>query len=84
VIAAEVYFAAHPEGELSDIEWLHYGRYLHEQAPGQANQYTTHRYEFYGREVRVTPDALIPRPETEYKGEVSHCSCGTLRCWLAL
>jgi release factor glutamine methyltransferase len=61
-----VYFHAYPERELSDIEWLHYGRYLHERLQGKPTQYITHRQEFYGREFRVTPDVLIPRPETEH------------------
>ena len=25
------YFYAHPEQELREVEWLHYGRYLHER-----------------------------------------------------
>jgi release factor glutamine methyltransferase len=61
-----VYFHAHPERELSELEWLHYGRYLHERLQGKPTQYITHRQEFYGREFRVTPDVLIPRPETEH------------------
>jgi len=59
------YFYAHPEQELRDVEWLHYGRYLHERLKGKPTQYITHRQEFYAREFRVTPDVLIPRPETE-------------------
>jgi len=62
---------AHPERELTDIEWLHYGRYLHERLQGKPTQYITHRQEFYGREFRVTPDVLIPRPETEHVVEVA-------------
>jgi release factor glutamine methyltransferase len=59
------YFYAHPEQELREVEWLHYGRYLHERIKGKPTQYITHRQEFYGRDFRVTPDVLIPRPETE-------------------
>jgi release factor glutamine methyltransferase len=59
------YFYAHPEQELREVEWLHYGRYLHERIQGKPTQYVTKKQEFYGREFRVTPDVLIPRPETE-------------------
>lgn len=61
-----VYLYAHPEQELAEVEWLHYGRYLHERMGGKPTQYITKRQEFYGREFRVTPDVLIPRPETEH------------------
>src|SRR5689334_18125088 len=57
---------AHPEQELREVEWLHYGRYLHERLQGKPTQYITKRQEFYGREFRITPDVLIPRPETEH------------------
>ncbi|HEY5540633.1 MAG TPA: peptide chain release factor N(5)-glutamine methyltransferase, partial [Coriobacteriia bacterium] len=60
-----VYLYAHPERELKDLEWLHYGRYLHERLQGKPTQYITKKQEFYGREFRVSPDVLIPRPETE-------------------
>ncbi len=60
-----VYFHAHPEQELREVEWLHYGRYLNERMKGKPTQYITHNQVFYGREFRVTPDVLIPRPETE-------------------
>jgi release factor glutamine methyltransferase len=66
-----VYLYAHPERELQEVEWLHYGRYLHERLNGKPTQYITGRQEFYGREFRVTPDALIPRPETEHVVEVA-------------
>jgi release factor glutamine methyltransferase len=60
-----VYFFAHPEQELREVEWIHYGRYLDERIKGKPTQYITHRQEFWGREFRVSPDVLIPRPETE-------------------
>src|SRR3954470_2333410 len=66
-----VYLYAHPEHVLADLEWLHYGRYLHERLMGKPTQYITKRQEFYGRDFRVTPDVLIPRPETEHVVEVA-------------
>src|SRR5689334_1783103 len=66
-----VYLFAHPEHELAEVEWIHYGRYLHERLKGKPTQYITKRQEFYGREFRVTPDVLIPRPETEHLVEVA-------------
>jgi release factor glutamine methyltransferase len=66
-----VYLYAHPERELEDVEWIHYGRYLHERLQGKPTQYITQRQEFYGREFHVTPDVLIPRPETEHVVEVA-------------
>jgi release factor glutamine methyltransferase len=65
------YLFAHPERELQEVEWLHYGRYLHERMQGKPTQYITKRQEFYGREFRVTPDVLIPRPETEHVVETA-------------
>ncbi|MCS7042759.1 MAG: peptide chain release factor N(5)-glutamine methyltransferase [Bryobacteraceae bacterium] len=57
---------AHPEHELTTVEWIHYGRYLHERLQGRPVQYITRKQEFYGREFEVTPAVLIPRPETEH------------------
>lgn len=59
------YLYAHPEQALREVEWIHYGRFLHERLNGKPTQYITGRQEFYGREFRVTPDVLIPRQETE-------------------
>jgi release factor glutamine methyltransferase len=66
-----VYLFAHPEHELAEVEWIHYGRYLHERLQGKPTQYITKRQEFYGREFGVTPDVLIPRPETEHVVEAA-------------
>jgi release factor glutamine methyltransferase len=65
------YLYAHPEEELGEIAWIHYGRYLHERLKGKPTQYITGRQEFYGRDFRVTSDVLIPRPETEHVVEAA-------------
>lgn len=59
------YLYAHPEQDLREVEWIHYGRWLHERMRGKPLQYITRTQEFYGRPFRVTPSVLIPRPETE-------------------
>jgi len=65
------YLYAHPEEELNEIAWIHYGRYLHERMKGKPTQYITGRQEFYGRDFRVNADVLIPRPETEHLVEAA-------------
>jgi release factor glutamine methyltransferase len=62
---------AHGNDELVELWWIHYGRYLHQRIKGEPTQYITGRQEFYGREFRVTPDVLIPRPETEHLVEAA-------------
>jgi release factor glutamine methyltransferase len=62
---------AHSDEELKELWWIHYGRYLHERMQGKPTQYITGRQEFYGREFRVNPDVLIPRPETEHLVEIA-------------
>lgn len=61
-----VWLYAHSDEELKELWWIHYGRYLHERLKGRPTQQITGRQEFYGREFRITPDVLIPRPETEH------------------
>jgi release factor glutamine methyltransferase len=65
------YLYAHSDDELPEVAWIHYGRYLHERMKGKPTQYITGRQEFYGRDFRVTPDVLIPRPETEHLVEAA-------------
>jgi release factor glutamine methyltransferase len=66
-----VYFYAHPEQELRELEWLHFGRYLNQRLNGTPTQYVIGHQEFYSREFHVTPGVLIPRPETEHVVEVA-------------
>jgi release factor glutamine methyltransferase len=70
---------AHSGDELREVWWIHYGRYLHERLQGKPTQYITGHQEFYGREFRVTPDVLIPRPETEHviEAALTHANAAT-------
>ncbi|MEK7409540.1 MAG: peptide chain release factor N(5)-glutamine methyltransferase, partial [Acidobacteriota bacterium] len=65
------YLYSHPEAELAEAAWLGYRRSLDERLEGKPTQYITGRQEFYGREFLVTPDVLIPRPETEHVVETA-------------
>jgi release factor glutamine methyltransferase len=60
------YLYAHATDELTELAWIHYGRYLNERLAGKPTQYITHRQEFFGRDFYVNSDVLIPRPETEH------------------
>jgi release factor glutamine methyltransferase len=62
---------AHSDEELRELWWIHYGRYLHQRLAGVPTQYITGTQEFFGRDFRVTPDVLIPRPETEHVVETA-------------
>ncbi len=44
-----------PSRSCSEVEWLHYGRYLHERLQGKPTQYITKRQEFYGRNSASRP-----------------------------
>ena len=55
----------HDKDELTELGWIHFGRYLHQRTKGIPTQYVTGRQEFYGRVFRVNHSVLIPRPETE-------------------
>jgi release factor glutamine methyltransferase len=62
---------AHSNEVLQEVWWIHYGRYLNERMNGKPTQYITQKQEFYGREFVVSPDVLIPRPETEHVVEAA-------------
>ncbi len=50
---------------LSDGERIKYQSLIERRAAGEPLQYITGHQEFFGLEFEVTPDVLIPRPETE-------------------
>lgn len=62
---------AHSKDELTELAWIHYGRYLDERLKGKPTQYITHKQEFFGRDFYVNGDVLIPRPETEHLVETA-------------
>ena len=61
-----MYLFGHSTDELTELAWIHYGRYLHQRMQGKPTQYITKVQEFYGRNFAVSPAVLIPRPETEH------------------
>jgi release factor glutamine methyltransferase len=62
---------AHPE-ELIDTQTIEsYFSLLRRRAAGEPTQHLTGKQEFWGLEFEVTPDVLIPRPETEHLIEVT-------------
>ncbi|MGD1994914.1 MAG: peptide chain release factor N(5)-glutamine methyltransferase [Anaerolineae bacterium] len=56
---------AHPEWTPTPEQRAVFHGWLDRRATGYPLPYLTSRANFYGLELKVTPDALIPRPETE-------------------
>lgn len=62
---------SHPEEILSESVAESYFALLSRRSSGVPTQHLTGKQEFWGLEFEVTPDVLIPRPETEHLIEVS-------------
>jgi len=62
---------AHPEEQLSSADADRYFALIARRANGEPTQHLTGKQEFWGLEFDVTPDVLIPRPETEHVIEVA-------------
>src|ERR1700737_3305773 len=62
---------AHPEQELDAATRGQYASLIARRASGVPTQHLTGRQEFWGLDFEVTPDVLIPRPETEHVIEVA-------------
>jgi len=62
---------AHPEEQLSAAESERFFALIARRANGEPTQHLTGKQEFWGLEFEVTPDVLIPRPETEHLIEVA-------------
>jgi release factor glutamine methyltransferase len=62
----KAWLLAHSEEELSASETTRYDDLLERRYRGEPIQYILGETEFYRLPFRVTPDVLIPRPETEH------------------
>jgi release factor glutamine methyltransferase len=56
---------AHPDFRLSSEQTAELERLIAERAEGEPLPYLLGHWEFYGLDFALTPDVLIPRPETE-------------------
>ncbi|MDL1926961.1 MAG: peptide chain release factor N(5)-glutamine methyltransferase [Chloroflexi bacterium] len=63
------WLAAHPEARLSALELDSARREAARLAAGAPLPHILGRWEFFGLDFEVTPDVLIPRPETELLAE---------------
>ncbi len=62
----KAWLMAHADDELSAAQASGYGELIERRLRGEPIQYIIGEAEFYGLPFRVTPDVLIPRPETEH------------------
>jgi len=65
------YLFAHPERILDADEQTRYGALLERRLRGEPVAYLLGVREFFGLDFKVTPDTLIPRPETELLVELA-------------
>ncbi len=63
--ADRAHLFAHPERLLDEAELSRVRALIERRAGGEPLQHLTGVREFYGRDFKVSPDVLIPRPETE-------------------
>lgn len=69
---------AHGNDALPAADLARYGQRIDRRCAGEPIQYIAGACEFYGLPLRVTPDVLIPRPETEHLVEKA---IALAACW---
>ena len=65
------YLLTHPESKLTPDQIATYDGWLARRSLHEPIQYIVGEQEFFGLKFRVTPDVLIPRPETEHLVEAA-------------
>ena len=63
------YLHSHAEEDVPPEALERYSQLIAERTTGKPTQYITGHQEFWGLDFEVTPDVLIPRPETEHMVE---------------
>src|ERR1700730_18387136 len=72
VLDKEITFLiSHAEDFLINGKLNEFRDYVERRAQGEPLQYITGSQDFFGLEFKVTPDVLIPRPETELLVELA-------------
>ena len=59
------FLMTHGDEEITPVDFARFKGYVERRAMREPPQYITGRQEFYGLDFEVSPDVLIPRPETE-------------------
>ncbi len=62
----KAWLMAHAEDDFAGCSAIRYAGLIERRRKGEPIQYITGECEFYGLPFHVTPDVLIPRPETEH------------------
>jgi len=62
----KAWLMAHANDDFAGCNAIRYASLLERRVKGEPIQYITGEVEFYRMPFRVTPDVLIPRPETEH------------------
>ncbi len=68
---SEAHLRGHGERTVDARDATTFSEWIRRRAAGEPFAYITGQREFYGREFRVNPQVLIPRPETEHVVELS-------------